>query len=265
MKVALGDIEVAYSVAGEGPPVVLVHGLAEDRASWRRVQDALPGYRSYAMDLRGHGDTTLGRPLGTLAQLGTDLARFLESVSGPAICVGFSLGGTVVLWTAAEHPALVRHAVLVGTSSIVGRKAGEFFDQRIKTVENDFAAFGRDLRADTAAQLVAAPDALDEVAARRLAAVGKGGGYINAARAMKRLVDEPLTPLLARIACGVDVIGGEKDAFCPRKAADLLMSGLGVGKATYQEIEGAGHLMSVDNPTAYVAAIQRALDRSGKP
>jgi len=260
VKVRLGDIDVGYTVAGEGWPVVLIHGLAEDRASWAHVQGELTGYRSYAYDLRGHGETTLGEADGTLAQLGTDLARFLETVTGPATCVGYSLGGTVVLWAAAEHPALIRHVIVAGTSSIVGRTAAEFFEQRIRTIRENFPAFTGNLRSDTAAQLVAAPDELDVVMKRRLAAIRDGGGYVNAAYAMKRLAGEPLTPILRRITCRVDVIGGEKDAFCPRKAADILMSCL--GSAEYHEIEGAGHLMSIDRPAAYAGAIKLSLDRS---
>lgn len=102
MKAKLGDIVVNYSVMGEGPPVVFVHGLAEDRSSWTHVRDKLSNYRTYAYDLRGHGETSLGVEDGSLAQLGGDLVRFLEIVSGPAVCVGYSLGGTVVLWAAAE-------------------------------------------------------------------------------------------------------------------------------------------------------------------
>lgn len=260
MKAVLGDIEVGYTAAGEGPAVVLVHGLAEDRTSWREMQAALPDYRSYAYDLRGHGETTLGRADGTLAQLGGDLAGFLEQVSGPAACVGYSLGGTIVLWAAANRPELVRHVVVAGTSSVVGRRAGDFFEQRIDSLEHDPESFAAELRSDTAAQLVTAADQADAVTARRLAAVGTGGGYINAARAMRRLVDEPLTPLLAHVTQQVDVIGGERDQFCPPKAATLLMSGL--PQARYHEIVGAGHLMSIDDPAAYAAAIKQSLDRS---
>ena len=260
MKARLGDIDVGYSVMGKGAPVVFVHGLAEDRSSWTRVRYALSEYRTYAYDLRGHGETSLGEADGSLAQLGGDLVRFLEIVSGPAVCVGYSLGGTVVLWTAAERLDLVRRAVVAGTSSVVGRRAAEFFDQRIRTITSDPAAFAKDLRSDTAAQLIAAPGELDAVTARRLAAVGTGGGYVNAARAMQRLASEPLTPILPRVSCRVDIIGGEKDLFCPPKAAALLVSGL--PDASYHEISVAGHLMSIDNPDAYAQTIKQSLDRS---
>jgi pimeloyl-ACP methyl ester carboxylesterase len=262
-RVRLADIEVAYTAAGHGPPVVLLHGLGEDRGSWSGVQSALCGFRTYACDLRGHGETTPGRGEGTLEQLGLDLVRFLETVTGPAACVGFSLGGTIVIWAAAHRPDLVTRVVVAATSSIVGRRAGSFFDERIRMINDDFAAFAEALRSDTAAQLAAAAGELDRVTAHRLTAVGGGEGYVNAARAMLRLVESPLTPLIERITCPVDVIGGEKDAFCPRKAADILMASLGT--ATYHEIAGAGHLMSVDNPAAYASAIENSLRRSTGP
>lgn len=258
MKVTLGDIEVSYHVSGEGPPVVLIHGLAEDHSSWAGVQQTLTDYRTYAIDLRGHGETSLGTPEGTLEQLGNDLARFLQIVTGPAACVGFSLGGTIVLWTAAAFPNLVTHPIAVGTSSIVGRAAVGFFESRIKMVQEDFSAFKAGLRDDTVAQLAVAKQQADTVTARRLAAVGSGGGYINAARAMIRMASNPLTPTLSRIDAFVDVIGGEHDAFCPRKAADIMLNAL--SHSTYQEVAASGHLMSVDNPNGYANAIKNALD-----
>lgn len=255
--IRLADIDVAFTAKGDGGPVVLLHGLAEDRTSWQHVQDGLSGVRTYAYDLRGHGETSAGQGEGTLAQLGQDLIRFLEAVTGPAACIGFSLGGTVVIWAAAHRPDLFTRIALVGTSSIVGRKAGDFFVERIALLERDPTAFKTALRDDTAAQIASATSKIDAVTARRVAAVGDGQGYINAARAMRGVVDQPLTSLLERITCPVDVIGGEKDAFCPRKAADGLMRGL--KSARYHEIEGAGHLMSVDNPERYLDVIATCL------
>ena len=49
----------------DGPVVVLLHGLAEDARSWASIQQRLTGHRTVAVELRGHGDTTLGRPTHT--------------------------------------------------------------------------------------------------------------------------------------------------------------------------------------------------------
>lgn len=257
MRLELGDIEVAWRASGSGDPVVLVHGLAEDSRSWDAQLGRLGEYRTFAYDLRGHGKTTLGSADGTLAQLGDDLAHFLAEVTGPAICVGFSLGGAVVLWAAAHRPELVRRAVVLATSSVVGRRARDFYADRIDLVRaNRRDEFALALREDTAAAL-ARPDVdVDAVTARRLEAIGRGDGYVNGAVAMVALNSHPLTSDLQNVGCEVTVVGGERDTFCPRRAADVMLEVL--PRARYVEIDRVGHLMNVDDPDAVTAAIVEA-------
>ena len=257
LRSGLGDIEVAWRESGSGDPVVLIHGLAEDSRSWEPQLGRLGRHRTFAYDIRGHGNTTLGSADGTLAQLGDDLARFLAEVSGPAICVGFSLGGTIVLWAAAHRPELVRRAVVLATSSVVGRRACDFYADRIELARaGSPEELARALREDTAAALARPEVDVDAVTARRMEAIGAGGGYINGAAAMATLNGQPLTPDLRDVDCDVTVVGGELDSFCPRRAADLMLEAL--PRARYVEIAGVGHLMNVDDPDAVTAAIVEA-------
>ena len=256
--VMLGDISVAYRRVGRGQPVVFVHGLAEDGDSWDPILQRLSqDVTGYAPDLRGHGDTTTGSGNGTAAQLAEDLGAFLKEVTGPAICVGFSLGGVIVLEAALRHPDLVRKAIVVGTSSKVGRAAVSFFQDRIAQVQADMDAFRAGLAADTAAQFVRDHGRVAEIAARRIAAVGSGAGYVNAARAMIAMAAEPMTERLRGITVPLHIIQGAADAFCPQKAADILREAMPT--ASYAEIPDAGHLMTVDQPDLLAAEIARAL------
>lgn len=258
-RTTLNDIDLAYTVDGTGAPVVFIHGLAEDLHTWRRQQQALGDrFRCFACDLRGHGGTSPGRGDGTLAQLGRDLLAFIERVTGPAIVVGFSLGGTIALWAAAERPDLVRKSVVLGTSSIVGRSAVQFYQDRIaQAADTRSAEFRGAVRADTEAGLFRSHESLDQLVDARLAAVGDGRGYVNAASAMMGLHAEPLTPRLSRIETPVVVIGAEHDRFCPQKAASIILDALpGAG---FIAIPDAGHLMNVDNPDAVTRAVRQAL------
>lgn len=256
--VTLADLDVAYTEAGSGAPVVLVHGLAEDRRTWAVQQRDLTDVRTFAYDLRGHGGTTLGEPDATLVQLGQDLIGFLEEVTGPAVVAGFSLGGTVALWVAAERPDLVTRVVALGTSSVVGRVACEFYARRIEqAADTATEEFRTALRDDTAAAIAVAHDRLDDVVAARLEAVGDGRGYANAARAMAALNGAPLTPRLADVKAPVDVVGASADAFCPPKAAAIITDAL--TDVTYHEIPDAGHLMNIDDPDAVTAVLRTAL------
>lgn len=257
--VIVDDITIHYNKSGSGPPVVLLHGLAEDHRSWSQVQAELSDYTTYAVDLRGHGSTTSGEGAGSLKQLGHDLIGFLEQVTGPAAVVGFSLGGTIVLWAAAERPDLVIQPIPVATSSVVGRAAASYFAGRIAQVESgDLSGFADGLRQDTAQQVVTDVD-IDALVAHRLEAVGSGAGYINAAKAMIGLRTTRLTPRLTDIQTHVDVIGGERDRFCPRKAADIMMDAL--PNATYHEIANASHLIAVDQPAAFVTLLAKLLEK----
>jgi 3-oxoadipate enol-lactonase len=256
--VPLRDIEVHYTCSGSGPAVVFVHGLAEDHRSWQRQQRELPDYRTFAYDLRGHGATTLGEADGKLEQLRDDLLAFLDEVSGPAVCVGFSLGGTVVLSAAASGSELVRGAVAMATSSVVGRAAASFFAERAEQLlsggPEEVAAA---LRADTRSSLVREPTDLDDLVRQRQEAVGDGRGYANAAEALVALRESPLTPHLGTISCPVAVIGADQDQLCPRKAADILLEA--VPHARYHEIPQSGHLMKTDNPDAVTATLRDVL------
>ncbi|MDE0654965.1 MAG: alpha/beta fold hydrolase, partial [Acidimicrobiaceae bacterium] len=110
--VELSDLVVNYRRRGSGPPVVLLHGLAEDLRSWDAVAAHLGEFAVYTLDLRGHGRTTAGEGAGTLSQLSDDLAAFLNAVTGPAAVVGYSLGGTIGLRAAVDTPALIRHLIV---------------------------------------------------------------------------------------------------------------------------------------------------------
>ena len=262
LRRVLGDIEVTYRKAGEGEPVVCIHGLAEDHTSFDFFQDQSSDIQSFAYDLRGHGKTTLGNGNGTLAQLSEDFISFLTQLTGPAACIGYSLGGVVLLNTAVERPDLIRRAIVVATSTVVGSSAAAFFSDRISILEHNPNAFPDALAEDTKTQVVTNHFDIEATIRRRLAAVGDGGGYINAARVMIAMHSQPLTPRIGEIQCRVDVIGGDGDVFCPRKAADIILQEL--RDEHYHEIAGAGHLISVDQPIKYAGLLNSLLNDGEK-
>ena len=256
-SITLNDIVVNYRRRGSGRPVVLLHGLAEDHRSWDPVAAHLGSFTTFAVDLRGHGRTTTGGGAGTLSQLSDDLATFLSTVSGPAAVVGYSLGGTIALKTAATAPDLIRHLIVVATSSVVGSAAAEFFAGRIAQVAaGDRAGFSAGLRDDTSKQVVTDPN-LDSLTAARMAAVGDGRGYVNAARAVIGIRADPVHPLLSQITAPLDIVGADGDVFCPRRASDIIAEA--VPHSRFHEVAGAGHLLSVDQPRLYGELLARLL------
>lgn len=251
----LGDIDVAYRVEGAGRPVVLVHGLGQDHEIWRDLQGQLSDHRSLAYDIRGHGSTTLGAGAGTVAQLGADLVAVLEWF-GPSKVIGFSLGGVLALWAAAEVPELVDGVIAIATSSVVGSAAAVGLDARIELFERGDTAEIRDqILEDTRAQLASADAQAERVVETRLMAIRDPRGYINAARAVRGIHEEPLNDRLARIAAPVLVLGGELDVWCPRRAAEIMLERLPAG-ACFEELPGVGHLVTETAPSLLANVIR---------
>jgi pimeloyl-ACP methyl ester carboxylesterase len=245
---------VVYARSGVGRPLVLVHGLGQDHQIWADVQNRLLDYTTFAYDLRGHGGTPLGEADGTIRQLAEDLVTLLEVV-GPAVCIGFSLGGAIALRAAAEHPDLVDGVVAIATSSIVGRSAEAALLDRIDLVNGgDRGRIRTMLRDDTRSQLVRRDADVDQIAELRLVALGDPRGYVNGARAVCSMRIDSLHDLLPRIAVPVLVVSGEHDTWCPRRAADLMLENLSQG--SYAEIRGVGHLVTDEAPDTLVDQIR---------
>lgn len=249
--IQIGDTTLGYRQAGDpesGIPWVFVHGLGEDSTSWTHQLEALAPTRPvYGVDIRGHGRSDLGDADGTLRQLADDLLDFLEK-TGPSICVGFSMGGVIVLAAAAsDRKHLVQRAVCVCTSSVVGSRIADRFRTRADRIARDGADYARAALIDNLTVNVAAKPAEWECeVAARLAAIGNGAGYANGARAMAAMNEHPLTPELSNVDCPVDVFVGERDASCPWRAGEIIIDAVTLGRAHL--LAGVGHFVNIERP-----------------
>jgi pimeloyl-ACP methyl ester carboxylesterase len=113
----LHDIRLYYEIAGQGDPVVFIHGLGSSARDWEyQVPFFAPRYRVVVFDVRGHGRSD--KPTGPysvplFAQDAAALIRALEAA--PAHVVGISMGGMIALQLAVDEPALVRSLVVVNS------------------------------------------------------------------------------------------------------------------------------------------------------
>lgn len=248
MRARCEDIDVAWFEVGRGDPLVLVHGLADDHRAWRRTLPQLMlRHRVVLYDLRGHGETSLGAPDGTLRQLGDDLARLLGALDLRRVDVaGFSLGGTIAMRLAIDHPELVRRLVLVATSSRVGRAACEWYRERAAMAERADPGLRATLDRDTADVYAQSPDELAEGLLIRRQSTDDPRGYANACHAMAGLNAAPLDPELPRITAPTLIVASDRDQHCPPKAAEIIAAGIAGSRLLV--LEGAGHAIPVERP-----------------
>jgi 3-oxoadipate enol-lactonase len=109
-----------YYAGGDGPGVLLVHGLGGAASNWVEVAPALARRaRVVVPDLPGHGASPPLAALGSLDAFADRLALLAEREGiTPTVVVGHSLGGVVALALARRWPDLVRGLVLITAAGI---------------------------------------------------------------------------------------------------------------------------------------------------
>jgi len=97
-RVRSGDAEIAYTVQGDGPPLVLLHPFPANHAFWGPATQALTSrYRVVMPDLRGHGESDIGDGAATMEKHASDLTRVLDDAGiGRAVFCGVSIGGYIL-------------------------------------------------------------------------------------------------------------------------------------------------------------------------
>ena len=115
-----GDVNIHYAEGPpNGPPLVLLHGLARD---WHSFSGLLPGLESrfqvFALDLRGHGMSSHVTHSYRITEFARDVVHFLKTLlPGGAAIFGYSLGGSVGMCVASDRNCKVT-ALIVGDATI---------------------------------------------------------------------------------------------------------------------------------------------------
>ena len=104
-------------VVGKGPDVVFIPGLASSRATWKATAERLRGqYRLHLIQVAGFaGEPARGNATGEVLIPTAEAidAYLVEQKLSPAVVVGHSLGGTMVLYLAQKHPEHLKKALVV--------------------------------------------------------------------------------------------------------------------------------------------------------
>ena len=117
-RLHINGIELYYQIAGQGQPILLIHGLGSSSRDWEQQTDFFArSYQVVTFDLRGHGQSQ--KPPGpySMSLFAGDAAELLKALGlAPAHVVGISLGGMIALQLAADSPTSVRSLVIVNAA-----------------------------------------------------------------------------------------------------------------------------------------------------
>lgn len=259
-----------YAVGGEGPPLLLVHGLGGAAANWRALAPRLAErWRVVVPELPGHGGSA---PLPAAPHLDAFADAVLAVAEAeaalPAPWVGHSLGGVVALRAAVRRPEAVRGIVLAAAAGISSAtRAAEAALTVIGLVQpgRAIAPFRRGWSRSRLGRTlafgwwgVADPAALEpEVAEAFLSGPAEHSDTASAGRAL--LASDPRRDL-DRVRCPCLCLWGTGDNWVPLEDGMEYARRL---RAPLRTIAGCGHLLVGERPDACLRALAEFLAELG--
>jgi pimeloyl-ACP methyl ester carboxylesterase len=266
----LKDVRLRYYVAGEGAPLVLVHGLGGAASNWVGVAPHLAErFRVLVPDLPGHAGSS---PLPAAETLDpyAERVRELAEHEGmlPAALVGHSFGGLVALRFALRRPLDVRALVLAGSAGIstATRRVERLLTiaaflrpSRLYSRHRERVAHSKVLRYLVFGYWGASdPGALTPAAVEGFLAGPRL--HTDSASAARVLVKDDPRAELDLVRCSTLVLWGARDHQVPVGDAFEYARRL---RAELRVVSDCGHLLIGERPDVCVEAICDFLDRVG--
>ena len=258
---------IAIDEAGEGPPLVLLHGVGASRGVWSRVMPLLAAdHHVLAPDLPGFGDSAPAGPGFDLAGASATLARHLiDRVQQPFDLVGNSLGGAVALQLAILRPDLVRRLVLSAPAGFspapwplalaAGRALGPTI--ALRRIVGAPLVGSPVVRRALLTGAIAEPHLLAADDARTMLLASRGSTRIGSATAAVLRAD--LRPLLGELDAPLGLIWGHRDRVVPISTLDRIRAIH--PDAIVETIPDAAHVPQLERPNEFAAALRRLFDR----
>jgi pimeloyl-ACP methyl ester carboxylesterase len=256
---------IAYEVTGDGPLVLLAHGMATTRSAYRFLVPKLvaAGYRVANVDLRGHGESSTGFASYTRTDVANDLLAVIRQLGGPAAVVATSFSGGSATIMAATAPELVTAIVEICPFTRVPKtnltamlrnsryRKGSLLLLRM-VLTGSLTAWTRYLDLAYPGTKPADYDAdLAELA------VNLRAGAMTAGRKMGMSKPKDAEAQLPNVHRPALIMMGTLDPDWPdnRAEAEAIVAAMPAGVARYVMIEGAGHYPHAQYPDQVAAAL----------
>jgi 3-oxoadipate enol-lactonase len=247
---ANGTVNAAQS--GNGPPLVLLHSLLSDRASFDAVAPELSrSFRVIVPELPGFGRSQAVS--GGLADVADRIAAAVRDAAGTdkAIVLGNGYGGFVALQMAIRHPGLAIKLVLADCGAAFSEPGREAF----RNMAAASKARGLAAITDVAMRRLFAPEFQeahpDLMRDRREAFLRTDPDVFQGA--CHALAELDLRPQLGQVKIPVLVLVGEQDEATPPPMSHELAAGL--PNAHLKIIAGCAHVPQLQSPDVFLEAI----------
>jgi pimeloyl-ACP methyl ester carboxylesterase len=267
-NVETDGLPIRYLAAGEGPPLVLLHGAGDNSLDWRWViPDLAATHRVYAPDLPGSPDSARPDAAYSPTFFERFAVGFLDALGiGRATFVGNSLGGLIALRLALSEPARVRALVLVDSAGLgsavnpaftsvniplLGEAAMPFWWTRVGAYQR---AWGR-----TALLFTHSPRSVPREWLAEQCRLARSPGYLEAHLTVLRTLVSPLgqrevlVDRLPTLKIPTLLVWGERDRVFPCSQAKRAVARLQEGSLAL--IPDCGHMPHVECPDRFLGAL----------
>ncbi len=263
-------VPISVWVRGEGPARVLcIHGAADHARIYDPLLDRLPAQvTSWAVDLRGHGDSGWAPGAEASPEHGyrfsdylADLEQLVPADSPPVVLVGHSLGAWLALEFAASRPQQVAALSLLDIGFDVVRGAMERIERGFERGAMCFESLERYREQLGERYWLADLEALDAYA-RYGSRAAEGGGLEAKVDPRSRAVlydrrsRDAMFEFLRRLECPTQVLRGNGSAVLARADAEHIATNV-LRRGEFAEIARAGHALLLDNPSQVADVVGR--------
>ncbi len=248
-------VSLRVSDAGEGPPLIFVHGLGGNLSFWANQARAFSrAFRTIRHDLRGHGNSSPSNAQ-TLADHAEDLLHLLDELELERISlVGLSMGGMIAQYVAATVPERISALVLTGTVSKFAPPGRE----RLHLLADLAQTEGMEgVIRNFVPELFGTETAATDPRYRAVAEAFSEQDTPSFAAASRALAEADVTPLLDRITAPTLLCYGENDHLTPPKSGQRLADRISGARLTV--LPGGGHVLPIENPEGFNGAVEEFL------
>lgn len=251
-------LRIAYERAGEGPPIVLLHGFVGDSREWRRQIDGLSDeFTVVAWDAPGSGRSSDPPESFRMPDYADCLAGFVDALGlGRPHVAGLSFGGGLALELYRRHPTIPITLVLAAAyAGWAGSLPPEVVEQRLRQslqlADRPPDQFVRAM-IPTLFSESASAERVDEFAA--IMSEFHAAGF----RAMARsLAEADLRDVLPRIDVPTLLLYGDKDVRAPLNVAEDLHAAIPTSRLVV--MPGVGHMSSLEAAERFNAEVRSFL------
>jgi len=267
-RVDLGEVTLHWTEVGQGPAVLLLHGLNDSHRTWREIWPRLPGRRILILDLPGHGMSSRPDAPYTLDWNATQVARLVERLDLRNLdVVGHSYGGGVAQWLLLKCRSRIRRLALLSSGGL-GREVYPWL--KLASVPFLIEAFGQRWMAPIAGFALARATTSD--ARAEIALLASYLRQPGSARAFSRTVRDVIRwrgqtrNLFDRIAEIAELppmrlFWGARDTVLPISQGTATAALL--ENCELIRFEDRGHFVHWEDPEGFASALRAFLDSRG--